>query len=73
MDKLSILFIVKAEQVAGAYNHYWILYKYGMLECRKDVMQCSRKLLIRLVGLMLLRALGCRVFIIKDLKSIQCY
>ena len=33
MDKLSILFTVKAEQVTGVYNHYWILYKYGMLEC----------------------------------------
>ena len=42
MDKLSILFIVKAEQVTGVYNHYRILYKYGMLECRKGVKQCSR-------------------------------
>ena len=42
MDKLAILFIVKAEQVTGVYNHYWILYKNGMLECRKGVKQCSR-------------------------------
>ena len=42
MDKLSILFIVKAEQVTGVYNYYRILYKYGMLECRNDVKQCSR-------------------------------
>ena len=42
MDKLSIIFIVKAEQVTGVYNHYRILYKYGMLECRKSVKQCSR-------------------------------
>ena len=42
MDKLSILFIVKAEEVTGFYNHNWILYKYGMLECKKDVKQCSR-------------------------------
>ena len=42
MEKLSILFIVKAEQVTGVYNHYRILYKYGMLECRKDVKECSR-------------------------------
>ena len=42
MDKLSILFTVKAEQVTSVYNHYWILYKYGMLECRKGVKQCSR-------------------------------
>ena len=33
MAKLSIIFMVKAEQVTGVYNHYWILYKYGMLEC----------------------------------------
>ena len=37
MDKLSIIFMVKAEQVTGVYNHYWILYKYGMLECKCDV------------------------------------
>ena len=42
MYKLLILFIVKAEQVAGVYNHYRILYKYGMLECRKGVKQCGR-------------------------------
>ena len=37
MNKLSKLFIVKAEQVTGVYSHYWILYKYGIFECRKDV------------------------------------
>ena len=42
MDKLSILFIVKAEEVTGVYKHYWILCKYEMLECKKDVKQCSR-------------------------------
>ena len=61
MDKLSILFTVKAEQVTGVYNHYWILYKYGMLECRKGVKQCSRLLLIRLVGLMAYNAKGSRL------------
>ena len=34
MDKLSILFIMKAEQVTGICNHYWILYKYGILQCK---------------------------------------
>ena len=58
MDKLSILFIVKAEQVTGVYYHYWTLYKYGMLECRKDVKQCSRYLMNRLIGLMAYIAKG---------------
>ena len=61
MDKLSILFIVKAERVTGVYNHYRILYKYGMLECRKVVKQCCRYLLIRLVGLMAYNAKGSRL------------
>ena len=42
MDKLLILFTVKAEQVTYVYNHYCVLYKYGMLVCKKEVKQCSR-------------------------------
>ena len=42
MDKLTILFTVKAEQVTDVYNHYCVLYKYGMLVCRKEVTQCNR-------------------------------
>ena len=42
MDKLSILFTVKTVQVTGVYNNDWILYKYGMLECGRDMKQCSR-------------------------------
>ena len=61
MDKLSILFILKAEQVAYVYIHNWILFKYRMLECRKDVKQCNQLLLIRLLGLMAYTAKGLSV------------
>ena len=73
MDKLSILFIVKAEQVAHVYNHYWILYKYGMLECRKDVKQCSQQLLIRVADLMAYIAKGSRLSCFDNKRSKNQY